>query len=400
VDLQCAKLAGPQVAPTTAQPRGAYLARLGNCAHCHTARGGATYAGGRSIDTPFGAVFSSNITADRVHGIGTWSADDFWRALHHGEAKGGRLLYPAFPYTSFTQISRTDADALFAYLQTQPAQPQANQPHALRWPFNTQFALRVWRTLFFSPAAAAPVGASPLPPGDLELQRGQYLVQGLGHCLECHGARNALGALSGAAGGSVLPGSQWFAPSLNDTAQASVATWSVEEIAGFLQTGVNRQAQANGPMAEVVLHGTQYLNDADARAMARYLKALPQTNAKAPGSATARTGSAAGAKLYETHCADCHGLQGQGRANAYPALAGNRAVLMDNANNPVFSVLGGGFAAATAGHARPFGMPPFMLQLSDSEIAAVLSHVRSAWGNQASALSEFDINKLRRSQAP
>jgi mono/diheme cytochrome c family protein len=198
----------------------------------------------------------------------------------------------------------------------------------------------------------------------------------------------------------VLPGGQWFAPSLASATQASVATWSVEEIARFLQTGVNGQALAQGPMAEVVLHGTQYLTDADAQAMAIYLKALPQVKATPASKAVALTGLTAGAKLYETHCADCHGLQGQGRANAYPALAGNRAVLMDNANNLIHSVLGGGFATVTKGQPRPFGMPPFMLQLNDGEIAAVLTYVRNAWGNQASALTEFDINKLRRSQAP
>ena len=400
VDIQCARLAQPGTVPPASESRGAYLARLGTCAHCHTARGGAAYAGGRPIDTPFGTVFSSNLTADREHGIGAWSADDFWRALHHGEARGGRLLYPAFPYTSFTHISRADADALFVYLQTVPAQAVANKPHALRWPFSTQSALRVWRMLFFTPDAT-----TPLPPsGTTELQRGAYLVQGLGHCLECHGARNAMGALSGGPGGTVLPGELWFAPSLNDPAQASVAAWTVEEIARYLQTGINGRALASGPMAEVVLHGSQYLNDTDARAMARYLKGLPQTVAKAVAKATdspvATQTLSVGAKLYEAHCADCHGLRGQGREDVYPALAGNRALLMDNSNNLAHSVLGGGYAAATAGHARPFGMPPFMLRLTDREIAAVLTYVRNAWGNQAGALSEFDINKLRRSQAP
>jgi mono/diheme cytochrome c family protein len=300
-----------------------------------------------------------------------------------------------------------DSDALFAYLQTLPAQPRANQAHALRWPMNTQVALRAWRLLFFRPASQQPTAASLLPVDALELQRGAYLVQGLGHCLECHGARNALGAMTDAPVGSVLPGSRWFAPSLRDTTQASVALWSVDETARFLQTGVNSHALAQGPMAEVVLHGTQYLSDADARAMARYLQALPQTAAPAdtapapaPAKPAARKVSNAGAKLYETHCADCHGLQGQGRANAYPALAGNRAVLMGNTNNLMHSVLNGGFAAATKGHPRPFGMPPFLLQLNDGELAAVLTYVRSAWGNQASALTEFDINALRRSQTP
>ncbi len=400
VDLPCAKLPASEPAKAEPQPRGAYLARLGNCAHCHTARGGAAYAGGRAIDTPFGAVLSSNITSDRVHGLGAWTADDFWRALHHGESKDGHLLNPAFPYTSFTRVSRADADALFAYLQTVPAQPQPNQPHALPWPLNTQLALRVWRTLYFSPAPAAALTAGPVPSGTAAWLRGEYLVQGLGHCMECHGSRNALGALTGARDGYVLPGSQWFAPSLNDPAQASVAAWSVDETARFLQTGVNSKALASGPMADVVRHGTQYLNDADASAMAQYLRALLPQSPSAAGNAAHATAAPAGVKLYEKHCADCHGLQGQGRDSVYPALAGNRAVLLANSNNLVHSVLGGGFAAATAGHARPYGMPPFMLELGDSEIAAVLSYVRSAWGNRAGAVSEFDVNKLRRSRAP
>ena len=401
LELKCAEPASAQAAPAEQEPRGAYLARLGNCAHCHTARGDMPYAGGRAVDTPFGAVFSSNITSDPVFGIGAWSADDFWRALHHGEAKDGRLLYPAFPYTSYTHISRSDADVLFAYLKTVPAQQRSNQEHALRWPMNTQMALRAWRVLFFNPspteATASPKGATTV---NAAYARGAYLVEGLGHCMECHGTRNALGALSVSPLGSVLPGSQWFAPSLNDATQASVSTWTVEEIARFLQTGVNGRAEAQGPMAEVVQHGTQYLTDADAQAMAQYLKALPQVAPKAASGVAVGADLTAGAKLYETHCADCHGLKGQGRANAYPALAGNRAVLMDNPNNLIHSVLDGGFAATTKGNARPFGMPPFMLQLNDGEIAAVLTYVRNAWGNQASALTEFDINKLRRSHAP
>jgi mono/diheme cytochrome c family protein len=222
--------------------------------------------------------------------------------------------------------------------------------------------------------------------------------------MECHGKRNALGALSAtpAKGGSVLAGEQWFAPSLGDASGASVASWSVEEIAALLQTGRNSRAMANGPMGEVVLHGTQYLSDADAQAVAVYLKALPQHAPGAAGStAPVNTGtSQQGSGLYETHCADCHGARGEGRADVYPALAGNRAVTQAIPNNLINTVLQGGFAAATRGHPQPFGMPPFALRLSDSELASLLSHVRSSWGNQAAAISEFDINKFRRSQAP
>jgi mono/diheme cytochrome c family protein len=222
--------------------------------------------------------------------------------------------------------------------------------------------------------------------------------------MECHGGRNALGALSemSSASGFVLPGSQWWAPSLAEAAGASVAQWSEAEVVGFLSTGRNDKAVARGPMAEVVLHGTQFLTPPDARAMARYLKTLSPgaaTESAGPPASSAST-DAKGRRLYETHCADCHGLQGQGHADAYPALAGNRAVTQTPANNLIHTVLGGGFAPATASNPQPYGMPPFLLQLGDAEIASVLSYIRNAWGNRAPAVSEFDINKLRRSQAP
>ena len=372
--------------------RGQYLARIGNCAFCHTARGGAEYAGGRAIATPFGAVLSSNITPDPVYGIGRWTADDFWRALHHGVSADGHPLYPAFPYTSYTGVSRTDADALFAYLQSVPVATTPNQPHALRWPYSSELALRVWRALYFKPAA--PVVNAPTVEASAA-ERGAYLVEGLGHCMECHGARNALGARSNRPGGNALPGSRWFAPSLSDAAGASVAAWSQDEVVAFLKTGVTAHAHASGPMAEVVQHGTQYLNDADARAMAAHLRALPQT-AVAPATAVdSNAVPAAGAALYEKHCAECHGRQGEGLAGAYPALAGNRAVLQGQTNNLILTVLQGGFAASTAGNPRPYGMPPFKLALGDADIAALLTYVRGSWGNQASAVVEFDINKLR-----
>jgi mono/diheme cytochrome c family protein len=201
--------------------------------------------------------------------------------------------------------------------------------------------------------------------------------------------------------GGLLPGSLWWAPSLSDPAGASVAQWSEAEVAAFLQTGRNDRAQASGPMAEVVLHGTQYLTDADALAMARYLRALPQRTAAPTVAATTKhQAPLQGARLYEKHCADCHGPQGQGRPGAYPALAGNRAVTQALPNNLIHSLMGGGFGPATQGTPHPYGMPPFVLQLGDADMAALLSHIRSAWGNQAGAVSEFDINQFRRTQQP
>ncbi len=397
---------GASAAPSVGH--GAYLARIGNCALCHTAPGEAAFAGGRAIETPFGAVVSTNITPDPAHGIGQWSADDFWRALHHGKSRDGRRLLPAFPYTSYTRVSRADADALFAYLRTVAASPRPNSASPLAWPFNTQAALAVWRALYFWPQPASAdihraspiLGASGVTSTDTaRLERGEYLIHGLGHCTECHGTRGLLGGLvrGKELAGAVLPGVAWYAPSLQSAEQA--ASTSVADTVALLQTGVSDGRFAGGPMAQVVLHGTQYLTEADAQAMALYLQTVAQPAApEGPHLSNAKADPRA-AKLYEDHCADCHGKEGQGQAGAYPALAENRAVRMAQPNNAVLSVLHGGFAPATAGNPRPFGMPAFLLQLGDADVAAVLTYVRSAWGNQAAPVSALDVQQIRRTQA-
>ncbi|HEU5437171.1 MAG TPA: cytochrome c, partial [Telluria sp.] len=180
--------------------RGAYLARAGDCMACHTARGGAAYAGGRSLQTPFGSIAAPNITPDRDTGIGAWTADDFWRALHNGKSRDGRLLYPAFPYTNYTKVTRPDADALFAFLKTVPAVRQASAGHQLRFPYNTQAALAAWRLLYFKPAVFAAD-----PARSVQWNRGAYLVDGLGHCSACHSSRNAAGAGDATLGGGLIP---------------------------------------------------------------------------------------------------------------------------------------------------------------------------------------------------
>lgn len=374
--------------------RGAYLARAGNCMSCHTARGGTPYAGGRGIDTPFGTVFSGNLTPDRNTGIGSWTASEFWRAMHNGRSKNGRLLYPAFPYTNYTEVTREDSDALYAYLQSLPPSAQANTAHTLRWPFSTQAALAVWRALYFSPGQFTPDTRQTT-----EWNRGAYLVRGLGHCSACHSARNALGASSTPLdlAGGLIPMQNWYAPSLTSAAEAGVADWAPEHIAALLKTGVSPRGSVLGPMAEVVLHSTQHLSGKDLDAMAVFLKSLPPTSAAlVKPAATGNTAVAqAGGKLYEQHCAQCHGDQGRGIAGAYPPLAGNRAVTMDSTANLVQVVLNGGYAPATAGNPRPFGMPPFVLVLDDTELAALLTYLRSAWGNQASAVTAAEVNRMR-----
>ncbi len=378
--------------------RGAYLARAGNCAACHTERGGAPYAGGRGIDTPFGTVFASNLTPDEATGIGRWSADHFWRALHNGRSADGRLLYPAFPYPNYTRVTRDDADAIYAWLRSLPAVAQPNRPHALRFPYDSQLALAGWRALFFRPGVY-----EPEPRRSAEWNRGAYLVGGLGHCSACHSTRNMFGATSGGLGldGGLIPMQNWYAPSLTAEGEAGVAHWKTQDVAALLATGVAPGASVLGPMAEVVFRSTQHLDDADLHAMAVYLQALPPAKAPEPpdeipvDTAKVRQGLA----IYKDRCAQCHGDEGEGAPGAYPAIAGNRALVMPSAANVVRVVLSGGFPPATRGNPRPYGMPPFAQALSDAEVAAVVTAMRQSFGNLAPAVSALDVLRYRAGEA-
>jgi len=339
-------------------------------------------------------VYSSNITPDPATGIGRWSSDDFWRALHHGMRPDGRLLNPAFPYTSFTLLRREDADALFAHLQSLPPVTAEAREHELRWPFGSQAALAVWRSLYFSPGEF-----QPHPQHSTAWNRGAYLSLGLAHCNACHGSRDALGGLRHAErmdGQTMAEG--WYAPSLHAPNEASVAAWPDAELRDWLRSGVSAHALAQGPMVEVVLGSTRHLNDADLAAMATYLHALPQDAPHEPGApAPAVPGLLAqGEALYQKHCVNCHGVQGEGRPGAYPALAGSRMVQMASPSNLVRLIQRGGFAPASPEHPRPFGMPPFAGELDARQLAALSTYLRRSWGHQASAVSPQEIIKLTR----
>ncbi|TAF78448.1 MAG: cytochrome c [Curvibacter sp.] len=384
----------PAIQDATQVQRGAYLARLGNCAQCHTARGGQAYAGGDGLQTPFGRVNPGNLTPHPTDGIGQWSEGDFWRAMHQGVGPDGRVLNPAFPYTSFTRVSRADSDALFAFLRTLPASDAKNKPHELPWPLGTQTALTAWRILHFSEADTTTTNQVDTTPS---ARRGAELVQGLGHCAECHTPRNRLGGLrtSAAWDGATMPDGRWYAPALNDASEAGLSNWEAADIAALLRQGQHGQAYVAGPMAEVVRNSTQYLAPVDALSMALYLQTLNKgKDAHKPATGSVRE-NALGAKVYENHCAQCHGKSGEGVDNAYPALAGNRAVLMGNTNNLVLILLKGAYGPSTTGKPQPFGMPPYQFALNDLEMASVLSFIRNSWGNHASPVTEFDINKIR-----
>ena len=371
--------------------RGAYLARAGNCMGCHTARGGAQFAGGRGIETPFGVVYASNLTPDAETGLGRWSAAEFWRALHHGRSKDGRLLYPAFPYPEFTLVTRADSDALYAYLRSLPPVRQEARAHELRFPYGLQASLAVWRALYFRPARF-----EPEPQRSADWNRGSYLVRGLGHCVACHSGRNVLGATAGGPelGGGLIPMQDWYAPPLAAPSDAGGDAWAAEVVA-LLRDGRGAHGSAMGPMAEVVYRSTRHLTEDDLRGMAAYLGTLPPAAAPEPAEPADPEVLRLGRKLYGAQCASCHGERGEGQPGRYPALAGNRAVTLASPNNLIKVVLHGGFAPATAAHPRPFGMPPFAQSLGDAEIAAVATHVRQSWGNAAPAVSPADVIHAR-----
>ena len=376
--------------------RGRYLALAGNCAGCHTTRGGQAYAGGLPIETPFGTIHSTNLTPDAQHGIGGWSSAHFWRAMHNGRSKDGRLLYPAFPYPSFTRVTREDSDAIYAYLRSLPAADTPNRPHRLRFPYDTQAALGVWRALFFTPQTFVADAGKPA-----EWNRGAYLVDGLGHCIACHGSRNAFGATETQRGlsGGLIAVQNWYAPSLADPREAGVSGWPATEVVALLKNGSAPRGSVMGPMADVVFESTQHLSEADLSAMASYLKDLPAVaqetgDAKPARPATYRRDAgemARGNRIYDQRCAYCHGDQGQGAPAAYPPLAGSRAVNMARPVNLIQVVSHGGFLPTTAGNPRPYGMPPFGETLDGTDLAAVLTYIRGSWGNDSAPVTQLDI---------
>jgi mono/diheme cytochrome c family protein len=378
--------------------KGAYLARAGDCMACHTARGGAPYAGGRAIQTPFGAIPSPNITPDKETGIGNWSADDFWRALHNGKSKDGTLLYPAFPYPNYTLVTRADSDALYAYLQALRAVRQPNKQADLHFPFNYRSLLAVWRALYFRPGVY-----DVDPKRNAEWNRGAYLVQGLGHCNACHSPRNLMGATETQTdlGGAKIPTLNWYAASLSGDPYSGLGAWEPQHVSDLLKSGVSALGAASGPMGEVVRESLQHLSDEDIRAMTAYLKSLPPSEVPEEVEEGPTINLATlkilkqGAALYEKHCVTCHKTSGEGEPPHIPPLVGNRAILHGSPVNPIRLVLHGGYPPSTEGNPYPYGMPPFGALLSDEEVAAIVSYVRNDWGNHASMVSSAQVNRNR-----
>ncbi|KDR30209.1 alcohol dehydrogenase [Caballeronia zhejiangensis] len=387
-----------QSADAATVKRGEYLARAGDCIACHTLPAGKTFGGGRPMDTPFGTLFTPNISSDKETGIGSWSAGEFYTMMHSGKSRDGSLLYPAMPYTSYTKVTRADSDAIYAFLMSTPPVHQPNRPHELRFPFNRRELLYGWRSLFFREGEYQPDATQ-----SAEWNRGAYLVEGLGHCSMCHTAINALGGnvKSKAFEGGLIPIQNWYAPSLTSNKEAGLGDWSMEDIVGLLHAGVSNRGAVYGPMAEVVYDSLQYLSEEDVRAMAVYLKALPARSGDKPAppsqaAVEARSDLAPlGKKVYDQHCAECHATQGQGKPPDFPPLANNQSIVMNSSVNPIRMVLNGGYPPGTFKNPKPYGMPPFAQSLSDVEVAAVVTYIRTAWGNHGTPVSVKEVNELR-----
>jgi mono/diheme cytochrome c family protein len=401
VAIVCVALSDRAAAQTASPPdlakRGEYLARAGDCIACHTAPEGKLFAGGRAMATPFGTLYTTNITPDPTTGIGRWTPDQFYDMMHTGRSPTLGLLYPAMPFASYTKVTRADSDAIFAYLRTVAPVTQENRANDLRFPYNNRSLVIGWRTLYFNEGEY-----KPDPRQSAEWNRGAYLVEGLGHCGMCHTPINALGGSSESQAfqGGLIPMQNWYAPSLTSNREAGLGDWSVAEISDLLRTGISPRGVVYGPMAEVVYNSLQYLTEEDTRAMAIYLKSIGQGTPPTPAVSTMPSAESSlllslGKTVYDAQCASCHGARGQGAPPNYPPLAGNQSIQMTSAVNPIRMVLNGGFPPGTAGNARPYGMPPFAQLLSDNEVAAVVTYIRVSWGNRGAAVTARDANALR-----
>jgi mono/diheme cytochrome c family protein len=368
--------------------QGKYLTQAGDCKACHTAEGGKPYAGGRPVPTPFGIVYSTNITPDPDTGIGAWSEEDFYRAMHEGIDQQGRRLYPAFPYPWFTHMTRGDVDAIKAYLDTVKPVRQVDREPKLGWPFSMRSMLAVWDKLYLDATQF-----QPDPKQSAEWNRGAYLVDSLGHCGACHTSKNMLG---GPTGGKMQGGmaEHVFAPNLGAGERDGLGGWTKQDIVEYLATGSNRFATAAGPMAEVVQASTQHLKQRDLEAMATYLKSLEGPKPETPNTPDNDT-MHAGAALYVDDCAGCHMDNGTGLRNAFPTLRNSSAVQAAKPDLLIAVILEGARSPATS--AKPSGlmMPAFNAKLDDAEVAALTTYIRNAWGNRSSGVSKGDVAKLR-----
>jgi mono/diheme cytochrome c family protein len=370
--------------------RGQYLVAVGDCMSCHLRPGGEPLAGGLGLKTPFGVIYSSNITSDRATGIGDWSDEQFYRAMHDGRGAEGENLYPAFPYPWFHLASREDDDAILAFLKTTPAARYTPPQNGLQFPMDIRATVKVWNLLYLDSN-----DFRSDPGQSAEWNRGAYLVNGLGHCGGCHTPKNGLGADQSTRrfeGGKL---DNWVAPDLTSNERTGLGAWSVEDIAEYLQNGRNRRAAAGGAMADVITYSTSLMTDSDRHAVAVYLKsriASPASSADEPDAASMQRGAA----VYSDACASCHLENGVGQPRYFPPLGHNALVQQSDSTSLQHMILAGSRIGTSAQRPTPLTMPSFAWKLTDAEIADVATYVRNSWGNRASPVAQNAVADMRK----
>ncbi len=370
--------------------RGQYLVAAGDCLSCHLREGGELFAGGLGLNTPFGVIYTSNITPDRATGIGAWTSDQFYRAMHDGKGAHGEDLYPAFPYPWFRRVSREDDDAIFAYLMTLPAVGYTPPKNDLGFPLNFRSFIGAWNLLFLDSH-----NFQSDPGQSAEWNRGAYLVNGLGHCGGCHTPKNSFGADKSKQdlhGGKL---DNWVAPDLTSNARIGLGDWSVDDIAEFLGSGRNAHAAAGGAMAEVISYSTSLMSDADRRAIAVYLKsqpASPSVASSAPEPGAMRRGE----EIYSDACASCHLDNGVGQSRLFPPLGKDAMLQQPDPTGLEHLILAGTRVGVSSSRPSPLGMPSFAWKLTDQEIADVSTFIRNTWGNHAGPVPASEVADLRK----
>jgi mono/diheme cytochrome c family protein len=375
--------------------KGHYLTIVGDCSACHTLPGsGHAFAGGRPIETPFGRLLAPNITPDPQTGIGAWTDDEFVNALTKGTGRHGDRLYPAMPYTYYTKVTRDDALAIRAYLNTVPAVHNPVIADQLPFPFNIRQSMIGWDMLFFKSGAFQPVAGK-----SAEWNRGAYLAEGLGHCGMCHTPKNFIGGdkTSEKLQGYVLQG--WFAPNITNDARLGLGGWSVGDITTYLKTGHNRTSAATGLMSETLNLSTSHMSDDDLNAIATYLKDQPAGQPESSPPPPDQTAMKAGAAIYADECAGCHTASGKGMAGLFPSLNGSPVVQQRDPTTLLHIVLRGARSVGTAGAPTAPAMPAFAWVLGDDQVAAVLTYIRNSWGNAAPAVDAGEAGKAREALA-
>lgn len=375
-------------APSELIARGKYLTRAADCAACHTSANGAPFAGGVPLKSPFGTFYGTNITPDKTNGIGGWTAEEFYRALHDGIAPD-KALYPAMPYTSYRQMTRADSDAIYAYLMSVKPAAVPNRKHDLSFPYNVRMAMRAWDWMFLKdtlPDASKGQSADWL--------RGRYLANALGHCAECHTPRGTFGQLDKAKplGGAAL--ARIAAPDLTPEALAARG-WTVKDLQTFFGTGIAPQGSAFGEMYPVVHLSTQYLTPDDLRSLSTYLlgDAPPAPKPLPENPDTSKL--MAGRNMYLAVCAGCHAADGTGKPHVAVSMLGNSTVRQKDPRNLIVTILDGVEAQKFPGLEAMQDMPGFDKRLTDAQISELTNYLRVAYGGQAGDVNSEIVKQLR-----